>query len=212
LALGPGRKKAPNIEDGSADGQMLFWDNILQRYSYTEISELIWDDTDKELGIGTNSPNEPLHVRDDIDGNIGIRVQNESTGTAAVARIIVDGSGGSSFYTVYGSGFTQDGAKIPSSAALVSNLSLTGGLSIVSRSTTAPLRFYVSGNTDADLQMTIDIDGNVDLKSTTGTLIVSRLTTTERNALTSPQNGMIIYNTTDNKFQGYENGVWSNLI
>ena len=36
-------------------------------------------------------------------------------------------------------------------------------------------------------------------------------TTTERDALTAA-NGMVIYNTTDNKFQGYENGAWTNLI
>jgi len=37
------------------------------------------------------------------------------------------------------------------------------------------------------------------------------LTTTQRNALTAA-NGMVIYNTTDNKFQGYENGAWVNLV
>ena len=37
------------------------------------------------------------------------------------------------------------------------------------------------------------------------------LTTTQRNALTAA-NGMVIYNSTDNKFQGYENGVWVNLV
>ena len=37
------------------------------------------------------------------------------------------------------------------------------------------------------------------------------LTTTERNALTAA-NGMVIYNSSDNKFQGYENGAWVNLI
>ena len=40
---------------------------------------------------------------------------------------------------------------------------------------------------------------------------LASMTTTERNALTAA-NGMIIYNTTDNKFQGYENGSWTNLI
>ena len=43
------------------------------------------------------------------------------------------------------------------------------------------------------------------------TLTVASLTTTERNALTAV-NGMLIYNSTDYKFQGYENGAWANLI
>jgi hypothetical protein len=40
---------------------------------------------------------------------------------------------------------------------------------------------------------------------------MASFTTTERNAL-SAQNGDLIYNTTDNKFQGYENGSWVNLV
>jgi hypothetical protein len=42
-------------------------------------------------------------------------------------------------------------------------------------------------------------------------VLLPRLTTTERNALTA-LNGMVIYNTTDDKFQGYEDGSWQNLI
>lgn len=53
--------------------------------------------------------------------------------------------------------------------------------------------------------------GGTELNSITGALLLNRLTTTERNALTAT-NGMLIYNTTDNKFQGYENGAWTNLI
>ena len=34
-------------------------------------------------------------------------------------------------------------------------------------------------------------------------------TTTERDAITSPLNGMIIYNTTDDEFNLYENGSWT---
>lgn len=42
-------------------------------------------------------------------------------------------------------------------------------------------------------------------------LKMAQFTTTERNAIVA-ENGDIIYNTTDNKFQGYENGGWANLI
>ena len=52
---------------------------------------------------------------------------------------------------------------------------------------------------------------DIDTLAIGSTLRVANLTTTERNALTAAL-GMIIYNTTDNKFQGYENGGWANLI
>lgn len=44
-----------------------------------------------------------------------------------------------------------------------------------------------------------------------GPLQLASLTTTQRDAFT-PGNGMIIYNTTTAKFQGYEAGAWVNLI
>jgi hypothetical protein len=43
-------------------------------------------------------------------------------------------------------------------------------------------------------------------------ILAPQLTTDERNTIQSPVNGQIIYNTTLNKFQGFENGAWLNLI
>lgn len=57
-------------------------------------------------------------------------------------------------------------------------------------------------------QEALDIDGNALF---TGFVQFGSLTTVERDALTAA-NGMVIYNTTDNKFQGYENGAWVNLV
>lgn len=51
----------------------------------------------------------------------------------------------------------------------------------------------------------------IDLTSTTAALLLSRMTTTQRDALTAV-NGMLIYNTTTSKLQGYEAGAWTNLI
>jgi hypothetical protein len=42
-------------------------------------------------------------------------------------------------------------------------------------------------------------------------MMAARNTTAERDALTA-MNGMMIYNTDTNKFQGYENGSWVNLV
>jgi hypothetical protein len=43
-------------------------------------------------------------------------------------------------------------------------------------------------------------------------LFVPQITTSQRDSLNSPLNGQVIYNTSTNKFQGRENGVWVNLI
>jgi hypothetical protein len=54
----------------------------------------------------------------------------------------------------------------------------------------------------------LDMSGNAIID---GFVQFGSLTTVERDALTAA-NGMVIYNSTDNKFQGYENGSWVNLI
>lgn len=50
--------------------------------------------------------------------------------------------------------------------------------------------------------------GQLDVVSTTGALIVPRMSTTQRDAMTAV-NGSIIYNTTTNKFNFRENNVWT---
>ena len=57
----------------------------------------------------------------------------------------------------------------------------------------------------------IELNAGTRIQATTGPFQMLKVTTTQRDALTA-SNGDIIYNTTDNKFQGYENGAWANLI
>ena len=47
----------------------------------------------------------------------------------------------------------------------------------------------------------------LELNGTTGAFILSRMTTSQRDLLT-PVNGMMIYNTTTAKIQGYQGGAW----
>jgi len=80
-----------------------------------------------------------------------------------------------------------------------------------------------SGSTTASIRMEIATDGRVaigsstptasaalDIQGTTGALLLPRLTTTQRNALTAT-NGMVIYNSTTTQLEAYENGSWVDL-
>ena len=55
-----------NIENGTANGQMLFWDNGSSIYRHSETSEIAWSDTNKTLGIGDQPPTNTskLYVKD----------------------------------------------------------------------------------------------------------------------------------------------------
>lgn len=52
------------VVDGTAQGQVLFWDEALQTWTPTEISELVFDDnsTPKRIGINKAVPTSELDV------------------------------------------------------------------------------------------------------------------------------------------------------
>jgi hypothetical protein len=108
---------------------------------------------------------------------------------------------------------TDDSSAITVTPAVVlsSDLSVENHLAVTG---TVTADKFISTGTE-----TPEISASANLNLTAGNAVVvtssplrmASFTTTERNALAA-QNGDIIYNTTDNKFQGYENGAWANLI
>lgn len=58
---------------------------------------------------------------------------------------------------------------------------------------------------------TPDASALLTVTSTTGGILFPRMTTTQRNAIATPADGLVIYNTTDNKLQVRAGGAWVDL-
>ena len=103
----------------------------------------------------------------------------------------------------------QDVFALESSSVKLGDLS--GGNSVSLRANNTDYVFLTTGGNVLIGTETDVTSARLQVGGTTGALLVSRLTTTQRGALT-PTNGMILYNSSTNKFQGYEAGAWVNLI
>lgn len=70
------------IEDGTAAGQMTFWDG--STWKHTETTEAVWDDVNKRAGYGIAIPTSPFHINataPDIASGTIFRVSGEFAST-----------------------------------------------------------------------------------------------------------------------------------
>jgi hypothetical protein len=154
---------------------------------------------DNTTGVFTYTP-------PDTSSFISLGGLSVTTGTAS-------GSGSLTYNNVNGV-FTfrpADLTGLGGGSSFDQDLNTTDDVTFNSVTTSTSFTAGGAGSPTLDSASTITLDAPDGTRVTGGAFRVPTLTTTERNALT-PGNGDIIYNTTDNKFQGYENGAWVNLI
>ena len=105
----------------------------------------------------------------------------------------------------------SSGITVTPAVTVSSDLTVENNLTVTN--TVTADRFVATGTETPEISASANLNltaGNA-VVLTSSPLRLASFTTTERDALAA-QNGDIVYNTTDNKFQGYENGAWANLI
>ena len=188
---------------------------------------------DGTFGIGTKTPAAKLDVEGEIKvGSLttternaltaanGMLLYNETTNQLESyengAWAATGGAGGASIgnFTLGSSTIdTTDSSGIIMTPAVTVSSDLTVENNLTVTNTVTADRFVATGTETPEISASANLNltaGNA-VVLTSSPLRLASFTTTERNALAA-QNGDIIYNTTDNKFQGYENGAWANLI
>jgi hypothetical protein len=141
----------------------------------------------------------------------------DASGTLALTSDITGANlGNFTFTTTTMDTSDSSGIIITPAVTMNSDLTVENDLTVTNKITADSLE--VTNLTTAGAG-TPELASDTDILLTAGTRVevtqspfkVASFTTTERNLL-SAQNGDIIYNSTDNKFQGYENGAWVNLV
>ena len=131
-------------------------------------------------------------------GNVGIGTTSPSRPLtiAGDAEINVSGaSNGSKAIVINSSGTSLESDAGMIQATHAGSGSLTGG-------------YWLKFNANSADKFSVRGDGRTEISSTTGGVIMPRMTTTQMNAISSPANGEMIYNTTASKFYGYAGGAW----
>jgi hypothetical protein len=188
---------------------------------------MVLDGTNGYVGIGIASPTATIHVKgiDNSPANHSLKVDGFAPNTPL---LYVRNDGYSSFNGLSSSiaSVESHGLNLHGFVSVVNGLdNIYAGLGITDGSTwffranksgeiqinSTQNSFFIGGGSVGIGTTTPTTSALLDLTSTTGALLVPRMTTIQKNALTAV-NGMILYDTTLNKFQGYEAGVWVNLV
>lgn len=105
----------------------------------------------------------------------------------------------------------SSGIVITPAVTMSSDLTVENNLTVTNTVTAERFVSAATGTPEIESATNLNLTAGNAVVITSSPLRLASFTTAERDALAA-QNGDIIYNTTLNKFQGYENGAWANLI
>jgi hypothetical protein len=177
-----------------------------------------WDNANNRLGIGTTTPSTALNVVSSSAFSFATILESTSNETALanlpVMTLVNNGTGnnnggGIRFRAADTDGTVRTAAQVGFIASGKTASSIDGSLYFAT-GLTERMRITDTGNVGIGTTSP-NAAARLDVTSTTSGFLPPRMTTTQRDAITSPPNGLILYNSTTNKLQVRAGGAWVDL-
>ena len=194
-----GRPGGRTVIGGTASGE----DLKLQSTSHATKGKVLlgaagasaYDEVNDRLGIGTNAPEQKIHAKSTTSSYfLGLQLESTFTNAQVLIYFVND---------------AQTWALMVSSGDNFGIRDVTGGnldpFVIEASCPSGTLRLASDGR--VGMGAAPAVSAKLNIASTVGAFLLPRMTTAQRNALTGA-NGMMIYNTTNERTEYIENGAW----
>lgn len=214
------------ITGTGANGQVAFFNGVTTQ---TGDNGLFWDNTNKRLGIGTNTPDRPLHINS--SGTTGLRIDVTGSGSNAIflgaTSSLIRWSNGAFFsntgmYSQVNDQqyMTFDGTNVQVRLHIGAS---NGNIGIGTTSPQARLdvraqgalstniAFRVRNSADTANLIQVNGAGGIEINSTTQGVLLPRMTSTQKNAIATPVAGLVVYDTTLNKLCVRTASAWETI-
>lgn len=186
--------------------------------AFASDSNLFWDNTNKRLGVGEGTPTARVHVKG-------------SGSTSATTSLLVQNSAGTELFKVndvgdlFFNGLETSSMRIHTFGNINKGISIDNeidmgafsGITFKTWNGSAYSNFMrINGNTASRGLIiggtTNDASANLQIDSTTQGVLFPRMTTTQKNAISSPASGLMVYDTDTNKLCCYNGTSWNDLF
>ena len=154
------------IRQGGSATQSARWTGIQSYENGYGVQNLVLQDLGGNVGIGTSSPADRLHVYNSTNGGTAVRVDNPNGGTSASAGLLATNGTTNAQLAVAGTAYGGYGAWTASNGLCYSNNSLA----IMADNGSGVIKFAAGGNTE---RMRIDSSGNVGIGTSSPTRLLS---------------------------------------
>jgi hypothetical protein len=219
--LGSGDISIDANPSGSA-GSIQFSDGS----AFASDSNLFWDNTNKRLGVGTNTPTASIQATtfrsSSINDNGSVLQLLPSYNTYTLSKVSIGAGDFPAQLGIKGYGSTsattsllvQNSAGTELFKVTDDGIALMRRINYGSSASEGQLRFgdsFLVYNTSGTASLSSSSAG-FEVQSTTKGFLPPRMTTTQKNAISSPASGLMVYDTDTNKLCCYNGTSWNDLF